>query len=46
MSGTPAQMTSWRLNDDRLAYSREKIEIGSVLVEAKRDSSPAAAGSE
>src|SRR5258708_21576236 len=45
MSGKPAEMTSWRLNDDRLAYSPEKIEIGNVLVEAKRDSSPAAAGS-
>src|SRR5438477_3841114 len=29
MSGTPAEMTSWRLNDDRQAYSPEKIEIGS-----------------
>jgi len=27
MSGKPAEMTSWRLNDDRLAYLPEKIEI-------------------
>lgn len=28
MSGAPAEMTSWRLNDDRQAYSAERIEIG------------------
>jgi proteasome lid subunit RPN8/RPN11 len=28
MSGTPADMTSWRLNDDRQAYRPESIEIG------------------
>jgi len=28
MSGTPADMTSWRLNDDRRAYRPESIEIG------------------
>jgi proteasome lid subunit RPN8/RPN11 len=27
MNGTPAEMTSWRLNDDRLAYSPESIGI-------------------
>jgi proteasome lid subunit RPN8/RPN11 len=27
MSGTPAEMTSWRLNDDRQEYSPENIEI-------------------
>jgi proteasome lid subunit RPN8/RPN11 len=27
MSGQPAEMTSWRLNDDRQAYSAERIEI-------------------
>jgi len=27
MSGEPADMTSWRLNDDRQDYSRERIEI-------------------
>jgi proteasome lid subunit RPN8/RPN11 len=27
MSGAPAEMTSWRLNDDRQDYSPEKIEI-------------------
>lgn len=27
MSGTPAEMTSWRLNDDRQDYSPERIEI-------------------
>jgi proteasome lid subunit RPN8/RPN11 len=27
MGGAPAEMTSWRLNDDRLAYSPESIEI-------------------
>jgi proteasome lid subunit RPN8/RPN11 len=27
MSGTPAEMTSWRLNDDRQDYSPENIEI-------------------
>jgi proteasome lid subunit RPN8/RPN11 len=27
MSGKPAEMTSWRLNDDRQDYSPEKIEI-------------------
>ena len=27
MGGAPAEMTSWRLNDDRLAYSPERIEI-------------------
>jgi proteasome lid subunit RPN8/RPN11 len=26
--GTPADMTSWRLNDDRQDYSSERIEIG------------------
>jgi proteasome lid subunit RPN8/RPN11 len=29
MSGAPAEMTSWRLNDDRQDYSAEKIEIRS-----------------
>lgn len=28
MGGQPAEMTSWRLNDDRQDYSREAIEIG------------------
>jgi len=28
LSGTPADMTSWRLNDDRQDYSPERIEIG------------------
>lgn len=28
MSGAPAEMTSWRLNDDRQDYSPERIEIG------------------
>ena len=28
MSGEPADMTSWRLNDDRQDYSHERIEIG------------------
>jgi proteasome lid subunit RPN8/RPN11 len=28
MAGKPADMTSWRLNDDRLNYSPEGIEIG------------------
>jgi len=28
MSGAPAEMTSWRLNDDRRDYSPECIEIG------------------
>ena len=27
MSGAPAEMTSWRLNDDRQDYSPERIEI-------------------
>jgi proteasome lid subunit RPN8/RPN11 len=27
MAGTPAEMTSWRLNDDRQDYTRENIEI-------------------
>ena len=27
MSAVPAEMTSWRLNDDRLNYTAEKIEI-------------------
>jgi len=27
MSGAPAEMTSWRLNDDRQDYSAENIEI-------------------
>jgi proteasome lid subunit RPN8/RPN11 len=27
MSGVPAEMTSWRLNDDRQDYSVERIEI-------------------
>src|SRR6516165_7386814 len=27
MSGKPAEMTSWRLNDDRQAYTQEQIEI-------------------
>jgi len=27
MSGVPAEMTSWRLNDDRLDYTPEKIAI-------------------
>jgi proteasome lid subunit RPN8/RPN11 len=27
MSGEPAEMTSWRLNDDRAAYTSEQIEI-------------------
>jgi proteasome lid subunit RPN8/RPN11 len=27
MSGAPAEMTSWRLNDDRQEYSAENIEI-------------------
>jgi len=27
MGGVPAHMTSWRLNDDRLGYSTESIEI-------------------
>jgi len=27
MSGKPAEMTSWRLNDDRQDYSPERIEI-------------------
>jgi proteasome lid subunit RPN8/RPN11 len=27
MSGTPAEMTSWRLNDDRQDYTPERIEI-------------------
>jgi proteasome lid subunit RPN8/RPN11 len=27
MSGAPAEMTSWRLNDDRQEYSHENIEI-------------------
>ena len=27
MSGVPAEMTSWRLNDDRQDYSAERIEI-------------------
>jgi proteasome lid subunit RPN8/RPN11 len=27
MSGAPAEMTSWRLNDDRRDYSPEQIEI-------------------
>jgi proteasome lid subunit RPN8/RPN11 len=27
MSGAPAEMTSWRLNDDRQGYSAESIEI-------------------
>jgi proteasome lid subunit RPN8/RPN11 len=27
MGGTPAEMTSWRLNDDRQDYSPERIEI-------------------
>jgi hypothetical protein len=27
MSGAPAEMTSWRLNDDREDYSPENIEI-------------------
>src|SRR5215475_4468369 len=27
MSGAPAEMTSWRLNDDRQDYSPEQIEI-------------------
>jgi proteasome lid subunit RPN8/RPN11 len=27
MAGTPAEMTSWRLNDDRQDYSQENIEI-------------------
>jgi proteasome lid subunit RPN8/RPN11 len=27
MSGAPAEMTSWRLNDDRQEYSPESIEI-------------------
>jgi proteasome lid subunit RPN8/RPN11 len=27
MSGAPAEMTSWRLNDDRQDYSVERIEI-------------------
>ena len=27
MSGKPAEMTSWRLNDDRLDYTPERIEI-------------------
>jgi proteasome lid subunit RPN8/RPN11 len=27
MSGKPAEMTSWRLNDDRLAYTQEPIAI-------------------
>lgn len=27
MSGAPAEMTSWRLNDDRQEYSAESIEI-------------------
>jgi len=27
MSGAPAEMTSWRLNDDRQEYSAERIEI-------------------
>jgi proteasome lid subunit RPN8/RPN11 len=27
MGGTPAEMTSWRLNDDRQDYSPESIEI-------------------
>lgn len=29
LGGAPAEMTSWRLNDDRLAYSPESIEIRS-----------------
>jgi proteasome lid subunit RPN8/RPN11 len=29
MSGAPAEMTSWRLNDDRQDYSVERIEIRS-----------------
>jgi proteasome lid subunit RPN8/RPN11 len=28
MGGTPAEMTSWRLNDDRQGYALEHIEIG------------------
>lgn len=27
ISGKPAEMTSWRLNDDRQAYTQEQIEI-------------------
>jgi len=27
MSGAPAEMTSWRLNDDRQEYAAERIEI-------------------
>jgi proteasome lid subunit RPN8/RPN11 len=27
ISGEPAEMTSWRLNDDRLDYTPEKIEV-------------------
>jgi hypothetical protein len=27
MSGKPEDMTSWRLNDDRQAYTQEQIEI-------------------
>ena len=27
MSGAPAEMTSWRLDDDRQDYSAERIEI-------------------
>jgi len=29
MAGQPAEMTSWRLNDDRQDYSPEPIQIGS-----------------
>lgn len=29
MAGLPAEMTSWRLNDDRQDYSPEAIQIGS-----------------
>ena len=28
MNGAPAEMTSWRLNDDRQEYTPERIEIG------------------
>jgi hypothetical protein len=27
MAGVPAEMTSWRLNDDRQDYAQENIEI-------------------
>lgn len=27
MSGTPAEMTSWRLDDDRQGYSQERLKI-------------------